>query len=66
MSELKSFKFSKEERIECLMTTLLLVEATSLSTAKKLINQGQGKSIGLMFTESEILEEGEIEYVKNK
>ncbi len=66
MSELKSFKFSKEERIECLMTTMLLVEATSLSTAKKLINQGQGKSIGLMFTESEILEEGEIEYVKNK
>ena len=65
MSKVKSFKFSKEERIECLMTTMLVVKATSLSSAKKLSSQGQGESIGIMFTESEVLEEGELEYVKN-
>ncbi len=63
---MKTFKFNKEERIECLMTTMLVVKTTSLSQARKLIEQGQGESIGLMFTESEVIEEGEVKYVKDK
>jgi hypothetical protein len=66
MSKVQSFRFDKEEKIECLMTTMLVVKTTSLSQARKLIEQGQGESIGLMFTESEVIEEGEVKYVKDK
>jgi len=66
MSKVKKFFFNKEERIECLMTTIWEVETYSLAQARKLIEQGQGESIGLMFTESEVIEEGEVKYVKDK
>jgi len=53
---MKTFKFKKEDRIVCTMTTLYEVKAQSLAQAKKVSNTGE--QVGLMFTESDILEEG--------
>jgi len=61
---MKTFKFKKEDRIVCTMTTLYEVKAQSLAQAKKVSNTGE--QVGLMFTESDILEEGGIKYVKDK
>lgn len=60
---MKTFKFKKEDVIECTMTTLYEVEATSLTQAKKKIDTA--KQVGLMFTNAEVLEEGEIKYEKS-
>jgi hypothetical protein len=61
---MKTFKFKQEETIECVMTTLFEVEAKSLSQAKKLTSEYH--QVGVMFTEAVVLEEGDIEYVKDK
>jgi len=63
---MKTFKFKKEDMIECKMTTLYEVEAISLSEAKALIAKGKGEQVGIMFTEADVLEEGEVAYVKNR
>jgi len=60
---MKTFKFKKEDVIECTMTTFYEVEATSLAQAKKMADTA--KQVGLMFTEADIIEDGRIEYVKN-
>lgn len=61
----KTYTFEKKERIECSMTTLYEVEAMSLKEAKSLIVNGNGEQVGVMFTEADVLEDGEVTYVKN-
>jgi hypothetical protein len=48
------------------MTTLIEVSASSLTVAKSLILNGKGEQVGLMFTDADILEEGEVKYVKDR
>lgn len=62
---MKTYTFEKKERIECSMTTCFEVEAMSLKEAKSLIVNGNGEQVGVMFTEADVLEEGEVTYVKN-
>jgi len=62
---MKTFKFKKEDRIECTMTTLYEVKADSLKEAKSLILNGKGEQVGLMFTDADILDEREVKYVKD-
>jgi hypothetical protein len=60
-----TYKFKKEDTIECTMTTLIEVEANTLKSAKSLILKGQGEQVGLMFTDADVLEEGEVTYVED-
>ncbi|MBT4795377.1 MAG: hypothetical protein HON83_02995 [Candidatus Marinimicrobia bacterium] len=63
---MKTYKFNKVDMIECKMTTLIEVSASSLTVAKSLILNGKGEQVGLMFTDADILEEGEVKYVKDR
>jgi len=60
---MKTFKFKKEDRIVCTMTTLYEVKAQSLAQAKKVSNTGE--QVGLMFTNADVLDEGEVVYDKD-
>ena len=62
---MNTYKFNKVDMIECKMTTLIEVSASSLTVAKSLILNGKGEQVGLMFTDADILEEGEVKYVKD-
>jgi len=63
---MKTYKFNKVDMIECKMTTLIEVSASSLTVAKSLILNGKGEQVGLMFTDADVLEEGEVKYVKDR
>jgi len=60
---MKTFKFKKEDRIVCTMTTLYEVKAQSLAQAKKVSEKG--KQVGVMFTNADVLDEGEVVYDKD-